>query len=398
MNLSQWILGAVVTGAVVAGAGAALSQESVKIGVLTDMTAVTTDLAGRGSVEAARMAVLDHGGQVLGRPVEVVSADFQFKPELAASIATEWYDRGGVDLIVDIPNSAAALAVQEIAKARNKLVMFSSAGTPALSREACSPNGIQWTYDTYVYSKSLVVGLSSLDIKKWYFITGDYAGGISGEESMRSLLPEAGGEVVGGVRVPISTTDFSSYVLQAKSSGADAVVITFGGAPTVRVMEAAREYGLEAKLVSPAMFLTDVKSIGLPSAQDAYLTDTFYWDFDEETRAWSERYFSVMQKMPTAIHAGVYTEIRHYLKAVEAAGTTDGDKVAEKIRELPIDDFMAKGLHVQPNGTVMRDRYVFRVKKPEESQGEWDLYDLVTTVPGDVASIPPKDSGCPLVK
>jgi len=212
----------------------AQAQTSVKIGVLTDMTAVTTDLAGQGSVEAARMAVADFGGEVLGRKIEVISADFQFKPDLAASIATEWYDRDGVDLIVDLPNSAAALAVQEIARQRKKMVMFSSTGTPKVSMEACSPTGVQWTYDNYSQSKALVVGLKSMNFKKWFFITSDYAGGISAEEAMREHIKKAGAEVVGGVRAPVSTTDFSSYVLQAKAAGAEAVVVTFGGAPTVR--------------------------------------------------------------------------------------------------------------------------------------------------------------------
>lgn len=389
----------VLSAALLAGAlGAANAQAPVKIGVLTDMTAVTTDLAGQGSVEAARMAAADFGGEVLGRKIEIISADFQFKPDLAASIATQWYDRDGVDLIVDLPNSAAALAVQEIARQRKKMVMFSSAGTPKLSMDACSPTGVQWTYDNFSQSKALVVGLKSMNFKRWFFITSDYAGGISAEEAMREHIKNAGAEVVGGVRAPVSTTDFSSYVLQAKAAGAEAVVVTFGGAPTVRAVEAAREYGLKGRIVSSAIFETDVKSIGLPSANGIVLSSPFYWDVNAETRTWSERFYKTMNKMPTFIHAGVYTEVLHYLKAVKAAGTTEGLEVAKKIRELPINDFMIKNGRVEANGMVVRDRFVFEVKKPEESKGPWDLYKLLATAPGTETAIPLKESNCPLAK
>jgi branched-chain amino acid transport system substrate-binding protein len=389
---------AVLLGVGVMVHGPANAQKTIKIGVLSDMTAVTADIAGDGSVSAAKMAVQDMSKEMPGWKIDVISGDFQFKPDLAATIAKQWYDQDGVNVIVDVPNSGAALAIQDIARTRNVLAFYAGAANVALVQANCSPHGVLWLYDQYSNPNSLVIGLQKLNLKKWSFFTGDYNGAISSEMSMKDLLKKAGLEVVGGLRAPMSTTDFSPYVLQARASNADAIVVILGGAPTVRAIQAFRDFGTKQVLISTTDFIQDIKGMGLDAAQGLIFPEIFYWDQNDGTRAWSKRFFDMTQKMPSSIHAGVYTEVLHYLKAVKAAGVTDADKVMEKAREIPIDDFMIHDGHIAINGQVLRDRHIWQVKSPAESKGPWDLYKPVATVPAKEAAFLPEDSGCSLVK
>ncbi|MEN3161381.1 ABC transporter substrate-binding protein [Tistrella mobilis] len=392
---------AVVAGLMaVAGQAAADEMKPIRIGVLTDLGGVTADATGKGSVEAARLAVEDMGGKVAGRPVEVISADHQHKTDLGSSIAREWFDQAGVDVIVDVPNSAVALAVQEIAREKKKMVLFSGAGTPALTGKSCSPYGVHWTYDTYALSRGTAGAVVKAGGDSWFMIASDYAFGHQLARDAAAVVTGAGGQVVGEVFHPLATADFSSYLLQAQASGAKVVGIANAGGDTINTIKQAGEFGLVAggqKLAALILMLSDIHGLGLQAAQGTYLTTPSYWDVDDRARALSKRYMERVGAMPGMLQAGVYGEVLHYLKAVDAVGGTDADAVSAKMRALPIDDPYSRNARLREDGRVVRDMYLARVKAPAESKGPWDYLDIVATIPGDQLVWPLSESTCPLV-
>jgi branched-chain amino acid transport system substrate-binding protein len=382
--------------------GVALSAESdpVKIGVLADMSGVYADIGGQGSVEAVKMAIEDFGGSVLGKPIEVVSADGQNKPDVAAGIARNWYD-SGVDVITDIPASGMALAIMQLSKDKKKIAMVTSAGSSDITGKSCSPYTAHWTWDTYAMSHGTGETIVKRGGKDWFFITADYVFGQTLERDTAAVVTANGGKVLGSVKHPLNTSDFSSYLLQAQSSGAKIVGLANGGADTTNSVKQAIEFGLPksgAQLVALIAFISDIHSLGLKDAQGLMLTEAFYWDLDAATRAWSQRFYERNKRMPSMTQAGAYSATMHYLKAVKAAGSKDADRVMAQMRATPINDFMTHNGTLRVDGRVLRDMYLFQVKKPEESKGEWDLYKLVATIPAAEAFRPLSDGGCPLVK
>jgi branched-chain amino acid transport system substrate-binding protein len=380
--------------------GAYAQTVPLKIGVLTDMSSLYADNGGQGSVVAAQMAVEDFGGTVLGRKIEVVSGDHQNKADVGSSIARRWIDAESVEAILDVPNSAVALAVQTITREKKKLFLASGAATSRLTGDQCSPTGIHWTYDTYALAQTVAKALSKLGAKKWYFISADYALGAQLESDSRKIIVAEGGDVVGAVHHPINTSDFSSFLLQAQSSGADVVAFANAGGDFINSMKQAGEFGIAGpgqRLVGLLVFIADINSLGLQSAQGLLLGSAFYWDLNDETRAWSKRFIERTQKVPTMIHAGTYGAVMHYLKAIQSAGTADGPIVARKMREMPVNDFMTKNGKIREDGRLVRDMYLFRVKSPEESKYKFDYYAYVATIPGAEAFKPQEDGGCPLL-
>ncbi len=387
--------------ATLAVASAQVSNDVVKIGVLNDRSGVYADLAGEGSVVAARMAVEDFGGTVLGQPIEIISADHQNKPDVGASIAREWFDVQNVDLIVDVPTSSVALAVQEVAREKNRIFMNSTAGSTALTNEHCSPVGFHWTYDTRALAVGTATALLEQGGDTWFFITADYEFGHSLEENTAKVVLDGGGQVVGKVRHPLSNADFSAYLLQAQASGAKVIGLANAGNDTTNAIKQASEFGVTQggqQLAALLLFISDVHALGLEAAQGLVLTTGFYWDQNDEARAWSERFNERHGAMPTMVQAGVYSAVQHYLESVEAAGTDEATAVAEQIRSRPVDDgvLTSNGV-VRADGRMVYDMYLARVKSPEESTGPWDYFDIVATIPGDVAYLPLSESTCPLV-
>lgn len=400
---TKTILTAAALVALIAGSGAAMAQQGpVKIGILNDQSSLYADLSGKGSVEAARMAVEDVGGKVLGQPVEIVFADHQNKPDVGSAIAQKWYDADGVDMIADVPTSSVALAVQQVSRDKKKIVMFSGPAASEITGEKCSPYSVHWTYDTYALAH--VTGLSVVKAggDSWFFLTADYAFGHALQRDTAAVVEENGGKVLGSVNVPLNNQDFSSFLLQAQSSKAKIVGLANAGGDTVNSIKQAAEFGIVAggqKLAGLLVFVSDVHSLGLQIAQGLQLTEAFYWDQNDETRAWSKRFAERMPgREPTSVQAGVYGAVLHYLKAVQAVGNKDADKVMEKMRETPINDFMTKNGTLRIDGRVMRDMYLFEVKKPSESKGPWDYYKLIHSVPANDAFRPLDKGNCPLVK
>ena len=383
-------------------AASAQAQTPIRLGVLNDQSGMYSDLAGPGSVLAARMAVEDAGGTVLGRPVEVVSGDHQNKPDVGAAIAARWYDREGVDAILDVPVSSVALAVQEVARTRHKIVMFSAAGSSDLTGKACSPTGFAWTYDTVALAKGTASAVVQAGGDTWFFLTADYAFGYAMEADARALVAAAGGKVLGSVRVAMGTADMSSPLLQARSSGAKVVALANAGSDLINSIKQAAEFGIVAggqKLAGLLVFISDVNSLGLQAAQGLQLTESFYWDQNDATRAWSARFAARSGgREPTMTQAGVYSAAAHYLKAVAAAGSTDGPVVAERMRATPVSDFMTTNARIRRDGRVLRDFYLFEVKSPAESKGPWDYYKLIRTIPADQAVRPEMEGGCALTQ
>ena len=396
-------LAALMLGAVMSAhlAAAQVPNGAVKIGVLNDQSGIYADLSGQGSVVAARMAVEDFGGTVLGRPVEVIFADHQNKPDVGAAIAARWYEAEHVDAIVDVPVSSVALAVQEVARQHNRIVMFSSAGSSDLTGRLCSPMGTQWTFDTVALAKGTALAVTRSGGKSWFFITADYAFGTAMEADARTTISQAGGSVVGGVRHPQGTTDFSSYLLQAQASKARVVALANAGSDTINAVKSAAEFGVAAggqELAGLLIFLSDVHALGLPVAHGLLLTESFYWDLNDRTRAWSERFGSRMGgRMPTMAHAGVYSAVTHYLQSMEAAGTDEAGAVAAKMRELKVADAILDGAVVREDGRVMRPFYLFEVKTEAESRKPYDYYKLVREIPAEEAARPLNEGHCPLV-
>jgi branched-chain amino acid transport system substrate-binding protein len=371
----------------------------LKIGVLTDMSSLYSDNGGPGSVVAAQMAIEDFGGTVLGRKIELVSGDHQNKADVGGTLAKRWIDNENVEMILDVPNSAVALAVQGITRDRKKLFLATGAATSRLTGEECSPTGIHWTYDTYALSQGTTKAVSKLGVKNWFFLTADYAFGAQLEADSRKVIAADGGKVVGAVKHPINTPDFSSFLLQAQSSKADAIALANAGGDFINAVKQAGEFAVtkNQKLVGLLVFIADIHSLGLPSAQGLILSSAFYWDLNDETRAWSTRFIAKTQKVPTMIHAGTYGAVMHYLKAIQSANTVDGPAVASKMRELPVNDFMTKNGKVREDGRLVRDMYLFRVKAPQESKYKFDYYQYLATIPGDEAFKPQEGGGCPLL-
>jgi branched-chain amino acid transport system substrate-binding protein len=399
---TKTILAATALVALIAGGGAAEAQQGpVKIGILNDQSGLYADLSGKGSVEAAKMAAEDVG-PVLGQPVEIVFADHQNKPDVGSAIAQKWYDAEGVDMIDDVPTSSVALAVQQVSRDKKKIVMFSGPAASEITGEKCSPYSVHWTYDTYALAH--VTGLSVVKAggDTWFFLTADYAFGHALERDTAAVVEENGGKVLGTVNVPLNNQDFSSFLLQAQGSKAKIVGLANAGGDTVNSIKQAAEFGITAggqKLAGLLVFASDVHSLGLQIAQGLQLTEAFYWDQNDETRAWSKRFAERMGgREPTSVQAGVYGSVLHYLKAVQAVGSKDPDKVMEKMRATAINDFMTKNGTLRVDGRVMRDMYLFEVKKPSESKGPWDYYKLVRAVPANDAYRPLDKGNCPLVK
>ena len=399
----EWIFKTLFAGLLAAGAAhsaAAQDGGGVKIGVLADMSGVYADIGGQGSVEAVKMAIEDFGGSVLGKPVEVVFADGQNKPDVATNIARAWYD-SGVDVITDIPASGMALAVMQLSKDKKKIALVTSAGSSDITGRSCSPYTAHWTWDTYAMSHGTGAAIVKRGDKDWFFITADYVFGHTLERDTAAVVIANGGKVLGSVKHPLNTSDFSSYLLQAQTSGAKVIGLANGGNDTTNSVKQAIEFGLPksgVQLVALIAFISDVHSLGLKDAQGLMLTEAFYWDLDDATRAWSRRFYEKVKRMPSMTQAGAYSATLHYLKAVKAAGSKDADKVMEQMRATPINDFMTHDGKLRIDGRVLRDMYLFQVKKPEESKGEWDLYKLVEKIPAVEAFRPLNEGGCPLVK
>ena len=379
-----------------------VSDDVVKIGVLTDMSGLYAEVGGEGAVIAAKMAIEDFGGKVLGKPIEIVSADHQNKADIAANKAREWFDVQKVDMIGELLNSAVGLAVQKVGAEKKRITMNSGAASSRLSGADCSAYGVHWTYDTY----ALAHGTGSAMVKQggdtWYFLTADYAFGHSLEKDTTDVIKAAGGKVLGSVRHPLNSADFSGYLLQAQSSKAKVIGLANAGGDTINSVKQANEFGITKggqQLAGLLVFDTDIDSIGLQIAQGMFLTTGFYWDYNDDTRKWSKRFGERFKgKMPTMVQAGVYSQVTHYLKAVAAAGTDDADTVMKKMRETPINDFFAKNGKLRDDGRMVHDMYLMQVKKPAESKAKWDYMKVVQTIPGEQAFRPMKDGGCPLIK
>lgn len=380
---------------------AQVSGNVVKIGVLNDQSGIFSDLSGAGSAIAARMAVEDAGGTVLGKPIEVVVGDHQNKPDIGSAIARGWIDTQGVDAIFDVPASATAIAVQDVTRDKDKMLFLSGPGSSDFTGKRCSPTTVHWTYDSYATANSTVRALIKQGGDTWFFLTADNAGSHAQAQDATGFVRRAGGTVLGAVRHPFATQDFSSFLLRAQSSGAKVIGLANAGSDTITSVKQAREFGITQggqKLASLLMFITDVHAIGLQDAQGLVFTDSFYWDMDDKTRAWSKRFMERHNsRAPTSVQAGVYGAVRHYLKAVAAAGTDETAAVARKVKELPVEDFWSAGFKIRQDGRLVRDMYLFQVKSPADSKGPWDYYNVLAKIPGDEAFRPMSEGGCPLV-
>ncbi|MDB5366097.1 MAG: transporter permease [Rhodospirillales bacterium] len=386
-------------------APAALAQDKisggvVKIGILNDQSGPYADYGGKSSVEAARIAIDEFGGKILGKPIVLIDADHQNKPDVASNIARQWYDAEGVDMIAELTTSSVALAVQSLSKEKNKIDMVVGAATSTLTNEACTPTGFHWAFDTYALARGTGGALVQQGGKSWFFLTADYQFGHQLEKDTSAFVTEAGGKVVGAVRHPLNTADFSSFLLQAQASKAQVVGLANAGTDTTSAVKQAADFGIVKggqKLAGLLITLAEVHALGLEKAQGLVLTEGYYWDRDDRSREFAKKYMERTKRAPSMIQAGTYSAVRSYLKAVEAAGTDATDAVAAKLRELPVDDAFAKG-KVRIDGTFEHDMYLAEVKKPSESKGPWDYYKILQTIPAAEAFTPLAKSMCPLVK
>lgn len=382
-------------------ARAQVSDDVVKIGVLTDMAGVTADITGKGSVVAAEMAVEEFGTTVLGKPIQVVFADHQHKADVGITIARQWFDTDKVDAIVDVPNSAVALAIQSLARDKKRIVMYSGAGTTALTNEQCSPYGFHWTYDTYAVSHGTASAVVKAGGNTWFMLASDYAFGHQLQKDATDVVEANGGKVLGAVRHPLNNADFSSFLLRAQASGAKVVGIANAGNDTVNAIKQAGEFGLAEQgqsLAALIFFLQDVHSLGLKATQGTYLTTASYWDIDDASRAWSRRFMARTGMMPSMLHAGVYGAVLHYLKSITQAGTDDPDKVAAAMKAMPINDAFTTNASIRADGRVLRDMYLARVKKPADSKAPWDYFEIVRKIAPEETVWPLSDSKCPSAK
>lgn len=399
MKLTKYLAASASAVAMMASAAAAeISDGVVKIGLMTDMSATYSEVAGNGTVVAAQMAIDEFGGTVAGAPIELVTADHQNKADIAANKAREWGDTQQVDAFAELVTTSVALAVFEVAKQQNKIALVSGAASSPLTNDACIPTGLHWTYNT----RALAVGTGAAVVKEggdsWYFLTADYAFGDALQKDVTAVVEANGGSVLGASRHPFPSSDFSSFVLQAQASGAKVIGLANAGADTTNAIKAANEFGVIAggqKVAALLAFLTDIKSLGLDVAQGLQLTVSFYWDMNDETRAWSQAFYEKTGKMPTGVQAGTYSAVRHYLKAIEATGSDDSETIVAKMREMPVEDMFANGGVLRSDGRMVHDMYLAEVKTPAESTGEWDLLKIVRTIPGEEAYGPLSQSTCP---
>jgi branched-chain amino acid transport system substrate-binding protein len=383
-----------------ATASAENSGDVVKIGVLSDMSGLYSDIGGPGSVEAARMAIADFGGSVDGKNIELMSADHHNKPDLGSAIATQWFS-DGVDAIVDLPNSSVALAVQDVARNKDKVLLISGAAASDLTGKACSPTSVHWTYDTLALANGTGAAIVKAGGDTWFFITADYAFGHNLERDTSRVVEEYGGQVLGSVLAPLGTADFSSFLLQAQNSKAKIIGLANAGGDAINSIKQAGEFGIVEggqKLASLLVFISDIHTLGLQAAHGLQLTSAFYWDQNDQTRAWSKRFIDKMKREPTMVQAGVYGAIMHYLAAIKATGSDDGPIVVKQMKATPVNDFMTKNGKIREDGTLVRDMYLFEVKKPSESRGPWDYYSQIAVIPGEEAFKLPGPNQCPLVK
>ncbi len=384
------VLSGVLASVIALAATSAMAQSKppLKLGGILDMSGLYADITGPGSETAAKMAVEDFGGEVLGRKVEIVVADHLNKADLAANIARDMLDNQGVEMIFDVAASATALAAGEVAKARNKIIMFSGPGSIRLSNEACGPYTVHYVFDTFAQAN--VTGLAAVKsgLDTWFFLTADYAFGQDLEKDTTNVVLKSGGKVLGSVRHPLNTSDFSSFLLQAQASKAKVIGLANAGGDTINAIKQGAEFGLMkgGQKMSPLLaFVTDIDSVGLETAQGLLLAEAFYWDLNDDTRAFSKRFMERVKRVPTSAQAGVYSSVLHYLQAVKAAGTTDPAAVMKIMKDTPINDMFAKNGRIREDGRMVHDMYLFEVKKPSESKGRWDDYKLLATVPGNEA-------------
>ncbi len=388
-----------------AGSLASAQDKTAKIGVLNDQSGLYADITGQGSVLAAQMAIEDSGLTAKGWKLEVLVGDHQNKPDIGVNISRQWFDRDKVDVIVDVPTSSVGLAVSNVVKEKNGVFLNSGSGTSDLSNAQCSPNTIHWAYDTYQLANGTGTALTKAGGDTWFFLTADYAFGTALERDTTAAVTAVGGKVVGSVRPPLNTPDFSSFLLQAQTSKAKVIGLANAGGDTINSIKQASEFGIVKggqKLAGLLMFISDVHALGLPVANGLNLTETFYWDLNDGTRGFSKRFQERMKNksMPTTVHAGVYSSLIHYFKTLDAVGgnSHDGIKIVEKMKSMPTDDIIFGKGTIQPNGRKLHPAYLFEVKKPEESKGPWDYYKLVATIPADQAFTPLEKSTCPLLK
>jgi branched-chain amino acid transport system substrate-binding protein len=378
-----------------------VSDGVVRIGVLTDMSGQFSHESGKGSVTAIQMAVDDFGGKVLGSPIEVISADHLNKPDVASAKAREWFDTQKVDVVANLINSAIALGVVNIAKEKNRIAIVNGSGSSRLTNDACTPNSVHYAYDTYALANGTAKALMARGLDSWYFLTADYAFGHALENDATEIIKVNKGKVVGSVKYPVETSDHSSFLLRAQDSKAKVIALAGSGTSFVNAVKSARDFGVSSggqTMAGLLVWITDIQSLGLETAQGLVLTDAFYWDRTDETRAWSKRFFEKMKRMPHMGDAGDYSSTMHYLKSVQAAGTDEAGAVMAKMKELPVNDFFAKNGKIRVDGRMVHDMYVYEVKKPSESKYAWDYYKLLATVPADTAFRPLSESTCPLVK
>ena len=401
VSLAGLSLAALSLAALALTAAPARAQAPLKIGVLSDFSSVYSDIGGQGNLEATKLAVEEFGGTMFGKPIEVISADPQNKADIAASIARKWYENEGVDMIIDMPTSATALAGMEMSKQFEKLMIVTDAASSDITGKSCSPYTVHWTYDTYGNAHTVGSAIVKNGGTSWFFITADYLFGHSIERDTGDVVRAAGGTVVGSARHPLNNQDFSSFLLQAQASKAKVIGLANAGGDTINAIKQAAEFGLTkgGQKLSPLLaFVSDIDSVGLETAQGLLVAEAFYWDLNDETRAFTKRFMERTKRVPTSAQAGVYSSVTHYLKAVKAAGTTDPDAVMKVMRATPINDMFAKGGRIREDGRMVHDMYLFEVKKPSESKAKSDDYKLLATVPGNEAFQSLELSRCPLVK
>ena len=385
-------------------AGSVFAQQAgqpLKIGVVSDLSSVYSDIGGTGNVEATKMAIEEFGGSMFGTPIELLTADPQNKPDTAASIVRKWYENEGVDMIIDMPTSATALAGMELSKQFEKIMIVTDAASSDITGKSCSPYTAHWTYDTYANAHTVGGAIVKNGGDSWFFITADYVFGHSIERDTGEVVKAAGGKVLGSVKHPLNTPDFSSYLLQAQSSKAKIIGLANGGGDTINAIKQAGEFGIVSggqNLAAIVMFISDVHSLGLKLAQGLIITEAYYWDLNDRTRAFGKRFFERMKRMPTMNQAATYSATLHYLKAVQAAGTKETKPVMAKMRATPVRDAFTDNGILREDGRMVHSMFLFEVKKPEESKGPWDYYKVLAEVPGDQAFRPLNEGGCPLVK
>lgn len=396
--LSTMVGATFAVGASLAGAQG-ISDDQVKIGVISDMSSAYADMGGRGTVEAVRMAIEDFGGTVLGKKIEVVSVDHQNKADIAATRARQWFDTDGVDMVTGLGNTAVHNAVHNVVKEKNKVLINTEAASLNITNENCSPNNIHYVYDTYSLTKSTTKAIIDEGSKDWYILAVDYVFGEALSSDVTKFTKEYGGQVVGSTKHPLNSSDFSSYMLTAQASKADVIALANAANDTVNSIKAANQFRItdNQKVAAMLLFISDIHALGLESAQNMYATSAFYWDRTPESREWSERFHERTNRMPTMAQAGTYSAAMHYLSAIEAAETDAAEAVMEKMKEMPINDFFATDGKIREDGRMVHDMYLVQVKTPEESEGPWDYYKVVATIPGEEAFLPLSESVCPLV-